>query len=173
MTPPRRAADGQRRPSRPRTDLRGAPGRRHRAVLGPALGLGPYELLHHALRPLLILAVIPAVLRRVGPARGRPTVTEVVVPPHDHSAAGVGRRVVAEVCAQAGVAEPETEVAVLLVSELVTNAVVHAHSQPRLTATPEDGGVYVGVTDDSPDIPWCAATTGPGSAVAGCSSSMR
>lgn len=88
--------------------------------------------------------------------------TEVVVLPHDHSAAGVGRRVVAEVCAQAGVAEPVTEVAVLLVSELVTNAVVHAHSQPRLTATPQDGGVYVGVTDDSPDMPVVRGDDGAG-----------
>ncbi len=32
------------------------------AVLGPAMGLGLYELLHHALRPLLVLAVVPAVL---------------------------------------------------------------------------------------------------------------
>lgn len=32
------------------------------AVLGPALGLGLYELLDHQLRPLLIIAVIPAVL---------------------------------------------------------------------------------------------------------------
>jgi len=32
------------------------------AVVGPALGLGLYELLHHHLRPLLAVAVVPAVL---------------------------------------------------------------------------------------------------------------
>jgi len=32
------------------------------AVLGPAIGLGLYELLNHQIRPLLIIAVIPAVL---------------------------------------------------------------------------------------------------------------
>lgn len=32
------------------------------AVVGPALGLGLYELLDHRLRPLLLIAVIPAVL---------------------------------------------------------------------------------------------------------------
>ncbi|MDT7547490.1 MAG: hypothetical protein QOE99_3600 [Actinomycetota bacterium] len=32
------------------------------AVVGPALGLGLYELLGHRLRPLLIIAVVPAVL---------------------------------------------------------------------------------------------------------------
>lgn len=32
------------------------------AVIGPALGLGLYELLDHRLRPLLLIAVVPAVL---------------------------------------------------------------------------------------------------------------
>lgn len=32
------------------------------AVIGPAVGLGLYELLHHHMRPLLVAAVIPAVL---------------------------------------------------------------------------------------------------------------
>ena len=32
------------------------------AVIGPAVGLGLYELLHHHLRPLLVVAVVPAVL---------------------------------------------------------------------------------------------------------------
>ena len=32
------------------------------AVVGPLLGLGAYELLHHHIRPLLVVAVVPAVL---------------------------------------------------------------------------------------------------------------
>lgn len=32
------------------------------AVVGPLIGLGAYELLHHHIRPLLIVAVVPAVL---------------------------------------------------------------------------------------------------------------
>jgi len=53
------------------------------AALGPMIGLGAYELLHHRIRPLLWLAIIPAVMsaalvvfvrepRRVRSARGAP-----------------------------------------------------------------------------------------------------
>jgi MFS family permease len=45
------------------------------AVIGPALGLLLYELFHHHLRPLLLLAVIPAVLSvlLVGAVKDAPT----------------------------------------------------------------------------------------------------
>lgn len=58
------------------------------AVVGPALGLGLYELLDHQIRPLLLVAVVPAVLsvllvravhepspsHRTGPGSSRPAV---------------------------------------------------------------------------------------------------
>ncbi len=60
------------------------------AVIGPALGLGLYELLGHHLRPLLVVAVVPAVLswllvaavRDDGPAaRRRPPVRPDIASP--------------------------------------------------------------------------------------------
>lgn len=58
------------------------------AVVGPALGLGLYELLNHRLRPLLVIAVIPAVLsvllvaavREGPPDTSRRALTEVTAP---------------------------------------------------------------------------------------------
>ena len=46
------------------------------------------------------------------------------------------------------------DVALVLVSELVTNAVIHARSQPRLTVAAAAGGaLYVGVGDDDSRCP--------------------
>jgi len=59
------------------------------AVIGPALGLGLYELFHHHLRPLLVVAVVPAVLSVLlvaavrdesRPATGRAVRTEIASP---------------------------------------------------------------------------------------------
>ncbi|GAC1444965.1 MAG: MFS transporter [Mycobacteriales bacterium] len=64
------------------------------AVVGPALGLALYELLGHRLRPLLVIAVIPAVLSvllvaavREGTAPGRPT--SASAPPPAAQSAGL------------------------------------------------------------------------------------
>lgn len=53
------------------------------AVLGPAIGLGLYELLNHQIRPLLIIAVIPAVLSvlLVRAVREAPRPTPTADPP--------------------------------------------------------------------------------------------
>lgn len=46
------------------------------------------------------------------------------------------------------------DVAVLLVSEVVTNALVHGRSRPRLQVTPlSGGGLYVAVGDDNGLLP--------------------
>ena len=51
-------------------------------------------------------------------------------------------------------ASPEqVEAAVLLVSELATNAVVHAHSRLRLTVLFRDGVIRIEVRDDDPALP--------------------
>src|SRR5205823_8085086 len=44
------------------------------AVVGPLIGLGGYEALHHHIRPLLVIAIVPAVLSvaLVGAVRERP-----------------------------------------------------------------------------------------------------
>lgn len=43
--------------------------------------------------------------------------------------------------------------AVLLTSELVTNAIVHAHTAFQLELTSPDAKVHIAVTDDSRDLP--------------------
>ncbi len=54
----------------------------------------------------------------------------------------------------AGWGEPgRDEVAALLVTELVTNALLHARSGPEVTARLDGGRLRVEVTDDSPTPP--------------------
>jgi MFS family permease len=57
------------------------------AVVGPAVGLGLYELLGHHLRPLLVIAVVPAVLSvaliaavREAPVTGSPRTAAIAAP---------------------------------------------------------------------------------------------
>lgn len=45
------------------------------------------------------------------------------------------------------------EVVVLLVSELVTNAITHAASPARLSVRVDDDAIWVGVGDDDPTVP--------------------
>lgn len=81
------------------------------AVLGPAIGLGLYELLDHQIRPLLIIAVIPAVLsvllvRAVREApRPTPTAGPALASTSDHPAE-VTPTVPSPVLAVAPVARP-------------------------------------------------------------------
>jgi anti-sigma regulatory factor (Ser/Thr protein kinase) len=63
------------------------------------------------------------------------------------SSAGSARRFTARMCRSAGVSIGASEVAVLLTSELVANAIVHGHSEPRLTVTINRQGVQVEVGD--------------------------
>ena len=50
--------------------------------------------------------------------------------------------------------------AVLLTSELVTNAIVHAHTPFELGLTSPDAKVHIAVTDDSRDLPTLEAHEG-------------
>jgi anti-sigma regulatory factor (Ser/Thr protein kinase) len=59
------------------------------------------------------------------------------------------RRAVAELVGD----RPRTDELLLCVSEVVTNAVLHARSAPRLFVTEEDGHVRVEVSDDDPALP--------------------
>src|SRR3954471_13450866 len=62
------------------------------------------------------------------------------------------RRVVARECAELDVPEL-TETAQLLTSELVTNAVVHARSRPRLGISLAHGRLVIDVRDADPRTP--------------------
>ena len=55
---------------------------------------------------------------------------------------------------------PLTPDAELLVSELVTNAIVHARSDTALTMAVADGTLEVGVTDRAPGVPLHRAESG-------------
>jgi hypothetical protein len=70
-------------------------------------------------------------------------------------------------CASANLSDDACDRAVLLTSELVTNALVHSDGDQRLTVTTRPGGVRVEVGDDSSDLPELKpcddyATTGRG-----------
>lgn len=75
--------------------------------------------------------------------------------PADVGAPRRARRIVAWLLAQTGVDAARADAAVLLVSELVTNAVVHARSVSLVRVTPlaEADVLRVEVDDDSPDMP--------------------
>lgn len=69
------------------------------------------------------------------------------------AAAGQARRILAQACHEAALPDTLCEDAVLLVSELVTNVVVHGGPQARVSVTTDDGGVRVDVSDDGRAIP--------------------
>ena len=71
--------------------------------------------------------------------------------PPEPTSPGAARRFVTD-CVASLVRAP-TEVAALLVSELVTNAVLHARTAMVVTVTTADGLVRVGVQDGSPALP--------------------
>jgi len=79
------------------------------------------------------------------------SVTSLQLPP-DHAAAARARRFVSEAMRAWGFdeASPDAE---LLVSELVTNAVLHARSATRVTIERDDTRVRISVCDDSPARP--------------------
>lgn len=72
----------------------------------------------------------------------------------DLTAVRSGRHLLVQVCQAQGTAADVVDVAVLLVSEVVTNALLHGRSRPRLTVTPlAGGGLYVGVGDENSRVP--------------------
>jgi len=76
---------------------------------------------------------------------------EVKLPPHPTSV-GSARRFVVERLAALGVPDPGSG-AELVVSELVTNAVVHAGTEITLRVRPDPHGARVEVVDGSTTVP--------------------
>jgi anti-sigma regulatory factor (Ser/Thr protein kinase) len=95
--------------------------------------------------------------RTASPGSAR-TVSESVTLPQHPSAARTARRFTATACGSSGQPALTCETAQLLVSEVVTNAVVHGASAPRLTIWTTDRGVRIEVGDTSPDPPLQSAS---------------
>ncbi|MCU1674904.1 MAG: hypothetical protein JWN77_3017 [Frankiales bacterium] len=81
------------------------------------------------------------------------SVRESCTLPSRAQSAGDARRLTARMCASAHVSEDARDRAVLLTSELVTNALIHSTGDQRLTVTTRSGGVRVEVGDDSTVLP--------------------
>lgn len=97
------------------------------------------------------LQVVLGPERCVGVGVSGSTVTVVTLPPAS-TAAGEARRAVRDVVRQAG-ASDLAEAAQLVISELVTNAVIHAGTHVTLRITAEAHAVRVEVADASPHLP--------------------
>jgi anti-sigma regulatory factor (Ser/Thr protein kinase) len=89
-------------------------------------------------------------MRRGGSTR---RISDSVTLSEDLSAAAAARRFTASACEASGQSDRTSETAQLLVSEVVTNAVVHGASAPRLTVWTTDRGVRIEVGDASPVPP--------------------
>jgi anti-sigma regulatory factor (Ser/Thr protein kinase) len=74
----------------------------------------------------------------------------VTVLPNDPSAVPAARRFASQQLIDFPGASETVDKTRLLVTELTTNAVVHAHSPIRLTVEPIDGRIRVEVRDDDP-----------------------
>ena len=89
----------------------------------------------------------------IGQERYAPTIAVAVLPlGADPGSAALARRFTAETLGGWGATEL-TETAVLLVSELVTNAVLHARSASELVVRSVESGIRVELRDDSPLAP--------------------
>jgi anti-sigma regulatory factor (Ser/Thr protein kinase) len=89
-------------------------------------------------------------------ARGAPIYSAAVPSlecPADRTAPSKARRFVADTLHSWGIAGPTSADAVLLVSELVTNALLHARSAPTVELSRDGDRVRIGVRDDSPVVP--------------------
>lgn len=75
----------------------------------------------------------------------------------DPRAPRAARRFISDFCSAAKLGEEVCDVASLLTSELVTNAIRYGGSQAVLEARLPDGVLRVSVADDNPDLP----TVGP------------
>jgi anti-sigma regulatory factor (Ser/Thr protein kinase) len=80
------------------------------------------------------------------------TIESTLSLPADPKSVAAARRFVREALDQSGAPAFE-EGATLLVSELVTNAVLHARTAPQITLRLNEGRLWVGVHDGSPVIP--------------------
>jgi anti-sigma regulatory factor (Ser/Thr protein kinase) len=78
-----------------------------------------------------------------------PRQTETTVLLAEARSAGAARRFTRRICVAAGLDPDTTYTAVLLTSETVTNAIVHGHSEVRLTVTADATGVRVEAGDDN------------------------
>jgi len=77
---------------------------------------------------------------------------QLTLPPAPDSARHA-RRFVGEVLTAAGVVGDVLDVATLLTSELVTNGIVHAHTELRVVVDVAPGWVLVDVADGNPNLP--------------------
>ena len=97
---------------------------------------------------LLVMTVAPDAV----PADPATEPEEHVVPP-DLRNVRDARRVTDACCRRAGLDEDLTDTAVLLTSELVTNAIMHGRSEARLRVHATRAGVRVEVGDDNDRAP--------------------
>ena len=81
--------------------------------------------------------------------------------PRSVRAPGLARQALRKWIAGVGCTDELVDNAALLVSEAVTNAVVHAHSQPRLLITIIDDRLRIEIHDDSPAPPACVHHASP------------
>jgi anti-sigma regulatory factor (Ser/Thr protein kinase) len=79
--------------------------------------------------------------------------TESVVLPSDATAARQARDLARRLCREVGLSDEILETAVLLISETVTNAVLHGRSPPVLTVIADSTGVRISVGDDNSRVP--------------------
>jgi anti-sigma regulatory factor (Ser/Thr protein kinase) len=84
--------------------------------------------------------------RTAGPTTAEPCATLL---PCDSTAAGAARRLVVAECRSAGLDRVSADVAELLTSEVVTNAVIHGRSAVRLSVRASPCRVRVDVGDDN------------------------
>ena len=96
----------------------------------------------------------------------RAQVRHVLALPATPRSAGLGRRFVRDLLDTPG-REPWSDAATLAVSELITNAVLHAHSEVELAVVTAPDHVRIEVRDDNPVLPAArsyehSATTGRG-----------
>ena len=80
------------------------------------------------------------------------TSAEVVLPP-DPRSARAARAFTAARLDEAGCSDEEKASAALVVSELVTNAVLHAHTEATLRVQVHDDRIVLHLEDGSPDLP--------------------
>jgi anti-sigma regulatory factor (Ser/Thr protein kinase) len=120
-------------------------GRVARRVLGHAL----------AVYPSREVALAAALAGQAGMKRIRVRLSA------DPRSAGTARRLVADACASWGLADL-ADAALLVVSELVSNAVVHAGTDFDLTATVRGAYLHLAVRDGSPVPPRMPAPAGSG-----------
>jgi anti-sigma regulatory factor (Ser/Thr protein kinase) len=83
--------------------------------------------------------------------------------PADTASPGQARRFIREFCVAADLDEAACEKAALLVSELVTNAVVHGSSRATLVAARPNGHLHVAVLDSNVQLPDGPQTVPPDS----------